>query len=312
MLQDNVSAMARYLDYMRTKRNKDGLLAYGLGDWCQSFIWDCTRFETPLEITDSLIGYDLCKKASEIFTVLGHTRYATNAENLARELLYAFREKWVSEDGISVKSQTQTAQALALKYDVFLADKKKQATEELVSRIARDGNRFNVGVVGGYSLFTTLADNGYVELAYKLITQKTPPSYGYIASLGETTLWESMYDFGESKSRVVLKSCEPILSMNHHFWGFAYTFFVQYIAGLRINPRFTDTQYVEIIPNFVEGLKRAEAYYDMALGRVSVKWENENGERKVEICVPKGVRAKIVVDGREEIFTTGVHTKVYK
>jgi alpha-L-rhamnosidase len=288
------------------------LLEFGLGDWCQSTIYDSGGFETPLEITDSLVGYDLCQKAAKIFAVLGMMAEKAEIDLLADELMDSFRKKWVDESGYAIKSKTQTAQSMALRNGVFAPDKKAAAAGELVSRIHRDNSHFNVGVVGAYGLFETLAENGYVELAYRLITQKTPPSYGYIAELGESTLWECMYDFGESESPIALKHGERINSMNHHFWGFVYSFFVKYVAGLRMNPGFDDISYAEIQPNSICGLTHAEADYETPNGKLSVGWERKAGRLYVRVSVPAGMKVKLSVQGKEEFLTAGNYKKVYK
>lgn len=312
ILQDNASAILEYLRYMRSRRNEDGLLAFGLGDWCQSTIYKSWAFETPLEITDSMVGYDLCKKAAKIFDVLKMTEAKAEVELLGNELMEAFRKKWVIEDGCSIKSHTQTAQSMAIRNGVFAPEQQGAAVAELVARIHRDNDHFNVGVVGGYGLFETLAENGCVELAYRLITQKTPPSYGYIVERGETSLWESMYDFGDSKSPIALKNGEPIVSMNHHFWGFVYTFFVKYIAGLRMNPNCDDVNYAEIKPNCICGLSHAEAEYETSNGRLSVKWQRSGDDLCVCIVVPEGMQVKLSVQGKEEYLSAGDYKKVYK
>ena len=311
ILKDNAGAMARYIEYLKTKKNEDGLLAFGLGDWCQSFIWDCGSFETPLEITDSLVAYDLCLKAERIFVLLGYTVSASNAKKLGEELLDAFRKKWVNNDGYSIKSETQTAQVLAIKHSVFIPEKKAQARQELIRRIERDGNHFNVGVVGGHELFDTLAENGYVELAYHLIMQKTAPSYGYVVDLGETTLWEIMYDFGDSKSKVAYKDGNRILSMNHHFWGFVYSYFVRFIAGLQINPDFTDVKYAEMKPYFLNALTWAEVSYETPTGKLAIKWRKAGEKVLLDITVPKGMSVKLIVGKTDEVLTEGKYNKEY-
>ncbi len=311
ILKDNVPAMKKYLRYMASKRNEDGLIAYGLGDWCQSFIYTNGFYETPLEITDSLTGYDLCQKAAAIFGVLKDKEGKAYAEKLGKAFATAFRKKWIASNGYTVKSETQTAQALAIRHGMISPAKKQAAVEELIKRIHRDGDHFNVGVVGGYVLFNVLAENGYADLAYRLITQSSPPSYGYLVSIGETTLWESMYDFGDSPSNVYLKNGMSIQSLNHHFWGFVYTYFVKYVVGLSVNPNFTDVSYAEVKPCFVNGLTHAEASYEAPTGKIFVKWEKTQDKTFVHVVVPKEMKIKLCVQGKEELLEAGSYRKVY-
>ena len=312
VLKDNAPAMAKYLRYMAGKRNEDGLLAYGLGDWCQTFVYNNGGYETPLEITDSLTGYDLCKKAAAIFGVLQDEENKAYAEKLGEELTAAFCKKWVADNGYEIKDKMQTPQALAIHHGMFVPEKKRAAIEELVERIHRDGDHFKVGVIGGYVLFHVLAENGYADFAYRLITQTSPPSYGYLVSIGETTLWENMFDFGDSKSNVYLKNGMSIQSLNHHFWGFVYSYFVKNVVGLSFNPSFTNTSYAEVKPCFVKALDHAEASYDAPLGKLFVKWERKGEEVFVSLDVPAGMTVKLCVQGEEVLLNGGLHCKGYK
>ena len=210
-----------------------------------------------------------------------------------------------------MKDKMQTSQAMAINMGMFAPSKKKAAVDELVARIHRDGDHFIVGVVGGYGLFNLLAENGYAELAYRLITQTSPPSYGYLASIGETTLWESMWDFGDSQSNVYLKDGESIQSLNHHFWGFVYTFFTKYVAGLHFNPNGDDISYAEVKPIFINGLTYAETSYEAPLGKIDVKWEKKGGKTFVYVSAPKGMKIKLSVQGKEEVLEGGAYRKVY-
>ena len=311
VLKDNATAMRKYLVYMASKRNADGLIAYGLGDWCQTYDYNNGGFKTPLEITDSLTGYDLCKKAAAMFGVLKDKTWKGYAEKLAKEFAAAFRKKWIAGNGYAVKDEMQTGQAMAIRHGMFAPSKKQAAVEELVRRIRLENDHFKCGVVGGYVLFNTLAENGYADYAYRLIMQTSPPSYGYLVSIGETTLWENMYDFGDSQSNVYLKNGEPIQSLNHHFWGFVYTFFSRYVAGLTFNPAFTDTAYAVVKPTFVAGLTYAETAYEAPLGKIAVRWERKESKIFLSVTVPKGMKIKLCVQGKEELLEGGVYRKVY-
>ena len=329
LIEENADAMFKYLQYMAGKRNGDGLVSYGLGDWCQSIFYTNAEFETPTEITSSLVGYDICRKAAVLFKLIGQTDKAEYAQTISEEFAMAFKKKWINGgsvenaeaveyinstdgkngQGYPVKDKTQTAQAMALALGLFDEDKKEVAIKELVRRIERDGNFFNVGVIGAYSLFNVLAENGYAAFAYKLIMQPTPPSYGYLVDRGETTLWENLYDYGSSKSKVLLKNGKRITSHNHHFWGFVYTYFVRYVAGLRYNPDAKDVNYAEISPVYTEGLSYAEAYYVAPKGKISVRWDKLGDEFKFKVSVPENMRVKLSFRGREEMLMSGEFVK---
>ncbi|MBO6263016.1 MAG: family 78 glycoside hydrolase catalytic domain [Clostridia bacterium] len=315
MIKSAKEEMIKYIRYISSKRNDDGLIAIGLGDWCQTMTFSGGFFETPLEITDSLVSVEICRKAAKMFALIGMRAYRAECLKLEKELVKAFKNKWIT--GYKVKAETQTAQCMAIDKGLFPESLKEKAVEELVRRIKRDNWHMNVGVVGGLKLFDVLSENGYADLAYKLIVQPTPPSYGYIEARGSTTLWEDFYDFGPYDSRTYRKESPygervQINSLNHHFWGFVYTYFVKYLVGINYNPNFDDPHYVEIKPVFTYNLDYAEAHYDSINGKICVRWERCGGILTVKVTVPNGIRAKLIVGDNEEELSGETVVRYYK
>ena len=64
ILEENFDCIVKYLRYAKTRLNRDGLLAYGLGDWCT--VGGNEKNKTPFEVTDSLTIADTCYKAGVI------------------------------------------------------------------------------------------------------------------------------------------------------------------------------------------------------------------------------------------------------
>lgn len=71
------------------------------------------------------------------------------------------------------------------------------------------------------------------RLAYEMITGKTKWSYGYWIENGATTLWEDFVD----------KNVAGHESKNHHFRGDISSWFIQELAGLKLNPNAEDIRY---------------------------------------------------------------------
>ncbi len=72
-VRKNAHAMLRYLDYLTTKIRPDGLVAFGLGDWCPAGR-GCGDYLAPLELTDSIMAMDICRKAAEMFRRIGRQK----------------------------------------------------------------------------------------------------------------------------------------------------------------------------------------------------------------------------------------------
>ncbi|MBR5554341.1 MAG: hypothetical protein IKV98_10930, partial [Clostridia bacterium] len=236
------------LNVSTSRKDEKGLMHIGLGDWCHP-----ARNEgdpkAPLEVTDTAVSILICQRAAFLFGVIGKTAESEYAQSLANEYKKAFRENLINFDNFVVCGDCQTSQALAIYYDIFTESEKPKAFEYLLKLVEDFDGHFDCGVLGGRIIFELLTAYGYADLAYKMITRKDFPSYGWWLEQGATTLWEAFYE-----DRV--KSC------NHHFWGHISGWFFKCLAGLNYNPCADDTKYLEIRPNFVKDLQFASAWYN--------------------------------------------------
>ena len=89
---------------------------------------------------------------------------------------------------------------------------KEDNLKTLINDIETHDYHFDVGMFGFQYLFKALFDNGREDIIYKMICNKTPPSFKVWIDNGATSLYET---FGETWS----------LSMNHHM----YCNFIQYL-----------------------------------------------------------------------------------
>ena len=266
MLEELAVPLMRYLNYLFTRLDGKGLIAIGLGDWCQVGLIE-DQFKTPLVVTDTILTCDIAEKAAFIYGELGMEAQKRFALSLAERTRDAFRENLIDKASLTVEGGTQTAQAMALFYGMFTEEEKARALDVLVKYIHEADDHFDTGVLGGKVIYRVLAENGYVDLAYKMITRPDYPSYGNWIARGATTLWEAFYP---ENGR--------ILSLNHHFWGDVSAWFYIYLAGMKINPTCRDTTEVDIKPCFAEALSEVSAYHDMPDGKISVSW-NRNGSK---------------------------------
>ena len=62
-------------------------MAFGLGDWCPAGR-GCGDYLAPLELTDSIMAMDICRKAADMFRRIGRQKQSA----FAAELADAFRQ----------------------------------------------------------------------------------------------------------------------------------------------------------------------------------------------------------------------------
>ena len=249
-------------------------------------------------VTDTLIIMEACEKTARMCAAVGDGRGA-EADAYRSVLRKRFRRKYVAGGRLLEKYATQTALAMSVCCGVFEESELEAAVRQLLSRIHADGDRMNVGIFGGRTLFRALSRCGYVDLACKLIEQPDFPSYAYQLSYGATTLWE---DFRELlPGRLQIKNGRKINSLNHHFWGDISAWFMRDIAGLRINPGLKDPLYIEIRPICPAHIDYARAERDYLGEKIAVEWRR----------TPTGIKVNVTASDKFRVrrfpAQTGIH-----
>ena len=285
VLRENAESIFKYLKYMSTRLMENGLAAYGLGDWCP-VDRASDDYTTPLEVTDTLTCMDICEKAARIFEVIGNDEKAAYAKDLYGRLKKGFRSAFIEKGRLKREIATQTAFSMALCYGAFEEGEKEAALSDLLRTIREKNDQFDCGILGARVIFHVLAENGYSDLAYKMITRTDCPGYGYYANLGATSLPECFFLLKEGEMKRA--NDENVASLNHHFFGDISAWFIKAICGINVNPDFTRFNFVLIAPNFIENLSFAEGWHRLPCGKVAVKWQRQGEEIALKVEAPPG------------------------
>jgi alpha-L-rhamnosidase len=122
---------------------------------------------------------------------------------------------------------------------------------------------------------------GHTEVAYRIATQESYPSYGYMIKEGATTLWERWEKLEGSGMN----------SHNHIMLGTVDTFFFKYIAGISsVEPCWKK---IKIKPFIPIDLKYASASLNTPIGYLHNSWEKMNNSLKINIHIPVGSTSEV-------------------
>jgi alpha-L-rhamnosidase len=274
-------AFIRYFYYLSTRLNERGLLDYGLGDWCAPY--KDKGHMAPVAFTDSVLAYDMAKKAGYLYRRMNREAEADYCEAFGNKIRAAIREHLIDDkEKMRFAGSYQTNQAMAIFYGICdNRDEEERAVLTLIEQIHEWNDHITVGVLGARVIFRVLCDNGYEDLALKLITRRDPPSYAWMIDAGLTTLSE--------------KIMPNLNSQNHHFFGDISALMIEYFAGIRINPCLKSAKTVAIAPVFCKSMSFAEAYHDSVAGRISVRWDRcECGSIKLQLTLPEEIDGEVV------------------
>jgi hypothetical protein len=159
-----------------------------------------------------------------------------------------------------------------------------------IARLVRDaGTHLGTGFLATPDLLPALAEAGYADLAYGLLLQDTPPSWLAMTGKGGTTVWESW--------RGIDDDGVPHESLNHYSKGAVISFLHRYTAGIRLGdePAYRAFR-VQPVPG--GGLTSAAAAHESPYGRIESSWTVERGLLSLDVTVPPGTTAEVILPGR--------------
>ena len=285
VLKDCAASILRYLHYLTTRTDENGLLAIGLGDWCPAGRGTGDPV-APLEFTDTVVAKSLADKAAFIFDAIGMTEQAAFARALSVRFRAAVRARLIDPDTLIAAGHCQTTQAMALYYGIFEPGERQAAFDRLLAMIEDRQGHIDVGVLGARVLFHVLTAFGRSDLAFTMIVRPDYPSYGNWIECGATTLWEEHQPKGAFGN-----------SQNHHFWGDISSWFIQALAGIRLDPHHIGKMEVEIRPSFIPQLTHAEGFHIAPAGKISSAWRREDdGGITLTVELPEGLPGRIQLE----------------
>ncbi len=175
-----------------------------------------------------------------------------------------------------------------------------KAGEKLVAAIEAKKNHLSTGMVTTHLLLPALTKAGRTDVAYRLVNQRTFPSWGYFLDRGATSIWERW------DSKTDSPNPEPMNSYNHANLGTCFEWFYRTVVGIDLlEPGFSK---ILIRPRPGEWTTWARGYYDSPHGRISTDWNFAGGNFRLAVSIPPNTRAEVFIPdvaGADKVSESG-------
>lgn len=283
LLEKHYPSMRRYVDFCRN-RSQENLLPpekyHCFGDWLS------IGADTPKDIIYTAYFAHCTRLLAQAAEVLGKRQDAKEYYALFQEIKSAFNNAYVDEQG-RILGDTQCCYVLALAYDLVDGERKKQAADYLVEKIADRDYHLSTGFVGTKDLMLVLSAIGRNDIAYRLIHNDTFPSWGFSIKHGATSIWERWDGWTPKKGFQ-----DPGMnSFAHYSFGAVYQWMVENIGGIRsLEPGY---KRIEIAPQPDGKLKWAKTDYHSIYGRIASHWRIENDKLHLAVTIPPNTSAQV-------------------
>ncbi|MEN8193836.1 MAG: family 78 glycoside hydrolase catalytic domain [Bacteroidota bacterium] len=286
ILEEHYSGMKQYIDYLKNRTDKDGLIyinkknTWDLGEWVPP---DVTEIP-PSFVSSAYYYYDL-SLAAQIAEVIGKKAEADLFLETAKELKESFNKRYLNIKEFSYSIGRQGANVFPLAFGLVPEEMVNNVFQTLVQHIEiNTKGHFDTGMMGTPYLLEVLTRYGRPDLAYTVMNRRDYPSFGYNIERGATTLWETWT--GED-------------SHSHPMFGSVTAWFYQGLGGINPDPKNPGYRHIIIKPNIVTDLNFVNTSYSSDYGMIISNWELEKDDYKLSISIPPNTTASIYVLGNK-------------
>lgn len=313
MLAEHYDAMKAYLSFLirsidpvtNVLDDKISKEWWALGDWLspeydrseKTLLWE-SYFIYDLEIMSKIAGI-LNKKEDEI----GYKKKGAERKVFFNQTYVdpatgktAFRGKMIN---------TQTSYVLPLAFNIFDDRNKGKVLQHFVAGITRENKADDGTVCPPYSLMTgfigtawvnkVLSDNGFGNMAYRLLQQTTYPSWLYPVEQGATTIWERLNSYTHSAGFGVNNRMN---SFNHYSFGAIGAWMYNYSLGIERDDAFPGFKHfiLKPQPDLTGKMTWAKGHYNSMYGRIKSGWEIKGNSCYYHFVVPANTTATLYLD----------------
>ena len=155
--------------------------------------------------------------------------------------------------------------------------------KNLADDVHRQQDHLTTGNLCTKYLMEMLTRYGEVDCAYRLATQTTYPSWGFMLENGATTLWERWeYATGDAMN-----------SHNHPMMGSVDTWFYKYLLGIAADSEHPGFDRFTLHPYLPEELQSAEGSLQTVKGVIRSAWKKQKNVLEWNVTVPANSMATL-------------------
>ncbi|MDR3260935.1 MAG: glycoside hydrolase family 78 protein [Tannerella sp.] len=296
-------SMKKWISYMREKYLVNHILIKDTyGDWCMPpespeliHSHDPSR-KTDGAVLSTTFYYRILTLLERFAGLLDKPDDATAFAREAEVIKNAFNEKYFNTETKQYSNNTVTANLLPLCYGITPDEYKEAVFNHIVDKTMGEFNgHVSTGLVGIQWLMRGLSEYGRSDIALKIATNRTYPSWGYMIENDATTIWELWNG----------NTADPAMNSANHVMllGDLIVWFYEYLGGIKNAPESTGFKQIEMKPYPVNGLNHVTASYQSVHGLIKSDWKKEDGLFVWKISVPCNSSAIVYVPTSKDDIT---------
>jgi len=299
-IRQHYAAWKKWMLHMKNDYMRAGLMPRDTyGDWCMPpESLELIHSSDPNRITESTVISTpfycyLCGKMAKFAEILGLDEDVDFFNQEITTSTIAFNDKYFNRVTGVYANNTVTANILPLWFGMVPKGLENKVLESIVDKTMNEcGGHVSTGVIGIQQLMRCLTEYGRGDLALKIASNDTYPSWGYMVRNGATTIWELWNG----------NTADPAMNSGNHVMllGDLILWEYEYLGGIRaLEPGYSK---IQLKPYPIEGLDFVNCAYNSVSGRIESNWKREGNRFEWDIVIPANTTAEICLptaDGYE-------------
>ncbi len=326
LIRDQYASMTSFMNYHLDKVGEDYFYKEdswyeanprgGFGDWLE-----LTEKHSAHDILSSFYFIYALDLMAEMSEAIGKDEDANKYESAGEKARIKLRAHYLDKEGKFVIDEskyqgvkgyfepekgftghTQSIYASAFYFDLLDSVTGRQAAQHLADLVLENGHRPSSGILGIRQVLPGLSKAGHGALAYKILRNKTYPSWGFEIEQGATTIWERWNSYTIEKGFNGPMNAK-MNSFNHYAFGAVGEFLFNYMAGIQSAKAGFDE--INIRPEIGDrSVKAVKGEFASVNGMIVSSWEIEDDHFTLEVEIPVNTRAEIYVPSAVDVSPT--------
>jgi len=317
VLEENYDMMCRYV---RACKGWAGLFSIGrnryvwntpsvlhFGDWVAPDVPKMSQWQGRSKWTATASLAHTSGLVAKISRILGREKEEKYFTNINRCASRAYVARFMDEEGHLKGQEFQTGYVLPIYFDMLEETMKPKAVKALADMVIRNDYCIGTGFPGTPYILFALADNGYADVAMKMLLNEKCPSWLYEVRMGATTIWERWDGLDENgQCPIGDDGTDVMISYNHYASGAVGDFLYRRVLG--VEPLEAGYKRFRVEPLETEEITSAKGSIGTSYGEIKVDWEKTDEGYRLKIEVPVGTQAQVKMPGgQEKVLESGTY-----
>lgn len=288
--------MKRWLSYMQLNYMDENFILTkdSYGDWCvppatiEEGRGKSADKKYPSKLISTAYHYYYLQLMQKFAGISGNEADISAYKTMAKKVKDAFNKEFFNADSNSYGSNTLTDNLLPFYFNIVPDNYREEVFKTICETIeVKNNGHLSTGLIGTQWLMRSLTENGRVDLAYRLATNNTYPSWGYMVDNDATTIWEL---WNGNTAAPKMNSYNHVMML-----GDLIIWFYENLAGIKSSQEAPGFREIILKPEMVQGLDFVNASYKSDYGLIKSNWRKKGNIFTWEITIPANTKALVYI-----------------